>query len=559
MHWIEIPLQTIGGLGLFLFGMHLMSDGLKTAASNRIRNILSYLTKNRAIALFIGAGVTAIIQSSSATSVLVVGFVNAGLLTLKQAVSVVIGANIGTTFTAWIVSIVGKFSISAFALPVIGIGFFMRTFSKRRRFLEFGEIMLGFGLVFFGLDIMKDAFGPMKNSQIAINMFAYFGKNPLLGVLVGMVFTMLIQSSSAVIAIIQLLAFNGVISFQASIILIFGSNIGTTITAELASIGTTYNTKCTARANSLFNLFGVIIFIPFAWTGLYGSLVEYIFPGEITKTNIMAHIAVAHSIFNILNAVVFSASIDLLQKAAKKLTFVRKGDDKLMPKFLEERLLDNPSIAMDQAIKELIRMAELAKATVEEAQKGFFNEDEKLLKKVKKGEQAIDEFQEAITQYLVRISERHLDTRESSEYPILLHSVNDLEKVGDYSVNIVNYANTKIKNKLTINDSGKCHIEKMFEKLYELFDIVIKSLKTRDAENAVQAIKIEDEIDEMKAGCREEHIKRLKQSKGKPESEIMIMDLATNIEKMGDHLISIAKAVIKDLQWGKKIEIAESE
>ena len=244
-----------------------------------------------------GTGVTALIQSSSATTVMTVGLVNAGLLTLKQAVSVVLGANIGTTFTAWLVSVIGKFKISFYALPAIGVGFFMMMFSKRRRLKEIGEIVFGFGVLFLGLEIMKDAFSPLKKSKQIIDIFAYFSKNPLMGVLVGTFFTVILQSSSATIAVVQLLAFNGVISFDSALPLILGDNIGTTITAQLGTIGTNVNAKRTAHAHTLFNVIGVSIMLPFVWSGLYGRLVDFVFPGAITKTNIMAHLAVAHSLF----------------------------------------------------------------------------------------------------------------------------------------------------------------------------------------------------------------------------------------------------------------------
>lgn len=559
MQFIEMLFMTIGGLALFLYGMQKMSYGLKMAANERIRTVFSHLTNNRIIALLIGTGITALIQSSSATSVMTIGFVNAGLLTLKQAVSIILGANIGTTITAFIVSMVGKFKISTFALPAIGIGFALRTFSKKRSVVEIGEIVLGLGLIFFGLDIMKDAFGPIKKSQATADLLASFSGNPVLGILVGTVVTMILQSSSATIAIVQLLAFNGVIPFDAALPLILGGNIGTTITAQLASIGTNLNARRTAIANSLFNIIGVCIILPFVWLGLYGNFIELILPGEITNINIMVHIAVAHSIFNIIAAIIFAIALNLLLKAAIALTREKKEELEKAPKYLQERLIRNPSIALEQVIKELIRMAEIAKRTVENAQKGFFNNDEKLLISAADGEDTLDEFQQVITRYLIKISEKNLFTTESKEYPILLHSVNDLEKVGDYAKNIVRYAEKKSKNRLTLPDEGVEEINKMFDKLFELFDNVIDSLKSKDREMAMKAIAIEDQIDVMKDRCRENHINRMVQNKENPESGTMIMDLAINIEKMGDHLISIAKAVIKDLQWGEKISFTDDD
>jgi phosphate:Na+ symporter len=435
----------------------------------------------------------------------------------------------------------------------------MSNFSKKRSVIEIGQIVLGFGLIFFGLDIMKDAFGPVKKSEATAALLASFSRNPLLGVFVGTVITMIFQSSSATIAIVQLLAFNGVISFDAAIPLILGDNIGTTITAQLASIGTNLNSRRAARAHALFNIAGVCIILPFVWLGLYGNFIEYILPGEITSTNIMVHIAVAHCAFNVINAIIFTLAVNYLLKAAISLTKEKKEESEKAPKYLQEHLIRNPSIALDQVIKELIRMAEIAKRTVENAQKGFFNNDEKLLNKALEDEEILDDFQQAITQYLVKISEKNLFTRESKEYPILLHSVNDLEKVGDYAQNVVNYARIKSKKRLVLHEDGIRDINAMFDKLYELFDCVIVSLKTGDHEMAMKAIAVEDEIDDMKAKYRESHISRMMRNQVHAEAGTMTMDLAINVEKMGDHLISIAKAVIKDLQWGEKISIADED
>jgi phosphate:Na+ symporter len=522
-----------------------------------VRNILSHLTKNRVIALLIGLGITALIQSSSASTVMTIGFVNAGLLSLKQAVSVNLGANIGTTFTAWLIAIIGKFKISTYALPAIGIGFYLRTSSNKRRFNEIGTILLGFGLLFLGLDIMKDAFGSLKESDVVVDMFTQFSTNPLLGVLVGTIFTMILQSSSATIAIVQLLAFQGVISFDAALPLILGDNIGTTITAELASIGTSPNAKRAARANTLFNVIGVCIILPFVWVGLYGKFVEFLFPGEITQTNIMAHIAVAHSAFNVINATIFMVFINALLRAADMLVVKKKGLTEMTPQLLQEQLLPTPALAMEQVIKEIIRMAKLARKGVQYAQKGFNDSNEVLLKKAWEIENALDDFQHSITAYLVRISEQHLVTRESNEYPVLLHTVNDLEKIGDYSDNIVIHANHKIKGNFVIDENAATHVARMFDKVYEMFDIVISALESRDSVVAREAIGIEDELDFMKIECRKEGVERLKVNTGNAETEIIIMDLARNIEKMGDHLLNIAEAVGNELQWSRKTSLDE--
>ncbi len=555
MNWLDTTFLAIGGLALFLFGMHIMSDGLKAASGEGIRKLLSNLTKNRVIALLVGTLVTMVVQSSSATTVMTVGFANAGLLTFQQAISLILGANIGTTFTAWIVSIIGKFSIAAFAMPAIGLGFGLARFARRGRSQDIGNIILGFGLLFFGLDIMQDAFKPLAQSQAVIDMFATFSHNPLLGVLVGTIFTMIVQSSSATIAIVQTLAFNGIISFDAAIPLILGDNIGTTITAELAAIGTNLNAERTARAHTLFNVIGTVIVLPFVWIGAYGKLIDSLIPGAISPSNIMMHIAFAHSFFNVLNAIFFTIFLDFLTRMTTLVSFGKEGDGKWAPKYLKESLLSDPFVATEQVIKELVRMSEISKEIVLYSRDAFLKEDQKSIEKVHEGETALDYFQSAITKYMIRISEVSLDTRESMEYPILLHSVNDLEKIGDYADNIANYAELRIRKKLVFSSEGIEEISAMFSKLSELFDKVTASLQNRNSLFAHQAIEIEDEIDIMKSKVRQNHIKRLQAHDSRPESEMMIMDLATNIEKMGDHLTCIAKAVRKDLQWGRSPDL----
>ncbi len=265
----------------------------------------------------------------------------------------------------------------------------------------------------------------------------------------------------------------------------------------------------------------------------------------------MMHIAFAHSMFNVLNAMVFTVFLNALVKTATVLTWGKEQEVTWAPMYLKESFLSDPIVAMEQVVNELVRMCELARETVRQAQDGFFGNNEELLRRAAENESRTDEFQRAITRYLIAISERHLDTRESAEYPVLLHSVNDIEKIGDYAVNIVNRAHTKIDNKLDPLQEGVAEIWQMFDRLYELFDIVIESLRKRDGQRAAGALAIEDEIDRFKAQVRMNHVQRLKENRGQPEAELMVMDLATNIEKMGDHLISVAKVVAKDLQWGK--------
>jgi phosphate:Na+ symporter len=560
MNITSILFAFFGGLAIFLFGMNFMSEGLKNIGGNTFRQIMQSLTKNRFRGLLVGLGITCLIQSSSATSVMLVGLVNAGLLTLAQSVSVVLGADIGTTMTAWIVSVMGKVNITRYALPIIAAGFLCNFIAKKKKTRMIGQALLGFGFLFMGLGIMSDGLKPLSESEQIKNIFATFGRNPLLGILAGMIVTMILQSSSVTIAIIQVMAFQGIIGLEAALPLLLGDNIGTTITAQLAAIGGTRNARGLAMANSLFKIFGTLLFVPLLLTGWYQSFVCWLMPGPLEPSNVMMHIAVAHSTFNIVNVLIFTLLLwPLLIKLAGMLSFGRQLDVERESKFLDPLLLKDPPLAMQQAILELVRMTEIAKGTVRDAQEAFFTKDLHKSQVVREKEDVLDQLQDNITNYLIRISEHDLDTRESKEYPILLHSVNDMEKIGDYAKNIANYAEIRISKKIELPEKTSAGIVTMFNKLYELFDTVILSLREKNSMVAQQAIALEDRIDEMKLECRMRYLSQLSQRKARPEAEMMIMDVATNIEKMGDHLVSIAKSVIKDLQWGRKTlqEIAE--
>jgi len=539
---LELIFGLIGGLGLFLFGMKTMSEGLKKVASDRLRNILHLFTKNRLIAVFVGAAVTALIQSSSGTTVMVIGFVNAGLLTLRQAIGVVMGANIGTTFTAWLVSI-AVFKITVLALPTIGIGFVLNALGWSKKAKHWGQFLLGFGLLFLGLSIMKEAFSPIEDSQAVDKFFVNFSQYPILGVLVGAVVTMLLQSSSATIATVQVLAFKGLIGFDAAIPLILGQNIGTTITAQIASIGTGTASRQTARAHAIFNVVGVCYILPFVYLGLYSKAIEAIVPGEMTLKNIMVYIAVAHSAFNIFNTIVFLPLIGMLEKIAIKST--GKAKVEIAPSYLEKHLLATPSVAISQAIKEMVQMARLGKEALNDAMAGFLKDDVKVLAQVAKKEDIIDNFQEAITEYLVDISEQNLEEREANKLPALLHSVNDLERIGDHAENLVELAERKIEEKLSFSEEAISHLRRMLNETNQMLTQVVLAMEKDSEEEARLALKHDEILDELQMQLRESHIQRLQQGECQVLSGIVFLDCVNNLEKIGDHLKNISLAIIQ--------------
>jgi len=546
----DIIFGLIGGLGFFLFGMKLMSEALRSVAGEKLKDILQFLTKTPLLGIIIGAVVTLLIQSSSATSVMVVGFANAGLLTLKQAISVIMGANIGTTFTAWLISFLAIFKITNYALPAVGIGFAMTILGKSRTTKYWGQVILGFGILFMGLAIMKEVFQPLKESGAIKELFLKFSDYPILAVLVGTIVTMILQSSSATIAVIQILAFNGVISFEASIPLILGDNIGTTITAQIAAINANTTAKRAAMAHLLFNVIGVSYMLIFVYTGIYQRFIEFIVPGEITKNSIMLHIAVAHSAFNIFNTfVVFLPLLSLLEKASIKLVPQREGFIDFTPRYLEKHLLNTPPIAINQAIKETLRMMELAKKALDEAVIGFFEDNRKILDNVIQKEETIDNLQKEITAYLVQLTQKPLNSEESQTIPVLLHSVNDIERMGDHAENIVELAHRKIDQKAALTHWAIDELHLITDEVNHMFDELTNALENNDKTLAKRALKREERVNQLQLELKQNHVERLNEGKCKLISGLLFIDFVDNIEKIGDHLANVAESVMNNLRW----------
>jgi len=545
----QIAFMLIGGLGLFFFGMKIMSEGLKNIAGDRLRNILAMVTKLPILGVLVGAAVTCLIQSSSATTVMVVGFVNAGLLALKQAISVIMGANIGTTFTAWLVSSMAVFKVTQYALPLVGIGFALNTFGRTKKARFWGQVVMGFGLLFMGLGFMKDAFEPLQQSQHVKDIFVRFGDNPILGVLVGMMVTMLIQSSSATIAIVQVMAFNGLIGFPAAITLMLGGDIGTTITAQLAAVGTNLQARRAAMSHTLFNVIGVGYMMIFVYNGWFVKGVEFVIPGQITAKNIMFYIAVANSIFKIFNTAVFMPFIGALERASTFLVPKRKGAIEPGPQYLEKHLLETPPIAMQQARLETVRMMELAARSVATAVKSFFEDDLRAAKPVSELERAVDNLQSAITQYLVELSQRHLSQEISEELPVLIHDVNDIERIGDHAENIIELSERKIEKKLPLTDEAMKQLKLMWNELNSMMIETQEALRKNDTQISESVIRREQRINKFQVDLKRSHVRRLKERACDIKTGVVFMDLVDNLEKIGDHLTNIAQGVIGGMKW----------
>ncbi|MGQ9615007.1 MAG: Na/Pi cotransporter family protein [Spirochaetota bacterium] len=546
----HIAFNLVGGLGLFFLGMRMMSDSLKKVAGNRLRNTLDVLTRNPVLGLFVGTVATMLVQSSSVTTVMTVGFVNAGLLTLRQAISIVLGANIGTTFTAWLVSFFALFRVTNYALPAIGVGFLLTMFGKTHGMRMWGNFILGFGLLFTGLSLIKDAFVPLQESEALKKSLLTFGTYPVLGILLGIFMTSLLQSSSATIALLQIMAFSGLVDFRTCIPIVLGDNIGTTVTAQLASIGTNAAARRTAMAHTLLNIIGVCYMSIPVYTGVYAKFIEMLVPGPVTHNNIMLHIALSHSVFNVINSFfIFLPLTGLLERLTIKLTPVKPGELDMMPIYLERHLLNNPPIALAQSAREIIRMMDCARDALSDALKGFFNNNQNILDEVNRKEDVVDNLQREITQYLVELSQRQLEKDEAETIPVLLHSINDVERVGDHAVNLAELALRKITQKLPFEQEELDELRKIVDIVFSMFENTKRALKNNNNDFARMALEGEASLNEMQVLLKENHVNRVNDGRYNLLSGIIFIDFVDNIEKIGDHLTNIAQGVLRHLRW----------
>jgi phosphate:Na+ symporter len=546
----------LGGLGLFLFGMKIMSEGLQKIAGDRMRKILAALTNNRIIGTLVGLAVTAIIQSSSATTVMVVGFVNAGLMSLVQAIGVVLGANIGTTVTAQLIA----FKITKFALPAIGIGTGLKLFSRSKKWMYIGEILLGFGILFYGLHLMENAFVPLRKSQEFTDFFLTMGDNHLLGVLIGTVLTMIVQSSSATIGITLALASTGMLTFEASVALILGENIGTTITANLAAIGTNLAARRTALAHFLFNLIGVaymLLLFP-----VFLKIITFITPGDPDfviqtqqqaaslaasigdKPYIARHIANTHTMFNILNTIIFLPLVGILAKLTTLLIRGREEEMEFHLKFIDNRVLNTPPIALGQARSETKRMAQISLEMIDETVLFLMDGDEKRIKLLEKKEEMVDILQKEITDFLVALSQKSITPETSKDIASMMHMVNDLERVGDHCENLWRLGLRKKSQKVTFSETALVEIKELAEKTREFLAFVISALERRDATIAQKAEYMEEAIDQMESVLRNNHITRLNTGECAVLPGLIFIDMLHNFEKIGDHTHNVSKAIV---------------
>lgn len=527
----NMVINLFAGLAIFLYGMKVMSDALQKAAGNRMKKLLEILTRNRVLAVLVGTLITAIIQSSSATTVMVVGLVNAGIMNLSQAVGVIMGANIGTTMTAQLIAF--KFNDIVPIALIIGAIFVL--FGKKKNHRQLGELILGFGLLFMGMNNMSNAMKPLRDIPQFTQFMVDLQHNPMLGVFAGFILTAVVQSSSATIGILQALALQGLVPIEAALPILFGDNIGTCVTALLASIGANLTAKRAAFMHLVFNIIGTIIFLL-----ILGPVSEII---KVTSLDTVRQIANAHTIFNVTNTIVQLPFAPLLVKFVTKILPGKAEEDPTKLVYLDERILETPSVAVVQIIKEIVRMAEIAKANVKSAVDAILNGDEKLIEEVYANEKTINTLERRITEYLLAVSNKAISPEQSKRVADLFNTVHDVERIGDHAENLVELAQFKIDNGI---DFSKTAIKEMIQ-IFDIVDKVIESalaaLKNDDKEKVKEADMYENMVDDLRDTLRESHIKRLNNNECNVNAGVIFLDIITNLERIADHGVNIAGIV----------------
>ena len=534
---MDIAIGIMGGLGLFLYGMNLMGDGLQKSAGSKLKRIIELLTSNVIMGVLVGMVVTMVIQSSSATTVMVVGFVNAGIMSLTQAIGVIMGANIGTTITAQLVSL----DVDFLAPVALGIGIVIYMFSNKPKHKNIAEILIGFGILFTGMDFMKEAVKPLAGYQGFTDMLLSFGHHPILGVLMGFAITAIVQSSSASMGMLIALASQGLIPITAALPILYGENIGTCVTSLISSIGASRNARRAAIMHLTFNVLGSMIFM-FILSKPIVAIVTAIDPTDAAR-----QIANAHTLFNVINVIVLLPFNKLIVKLALKLvpeTKSEQDDDDKVVKYIDDRMIETPSIALANIVKETLRMGEKSKESLNAAMDGIVDKSKEKIELSFKREKLINELQKSILNYLLKLSKASLNEDSRETVDALFNTVNDIERIGDHAENIAELAKDIVDLEISFSDVGIGELKDMYNKVVSTYTYALEAMRTSNVELACKVIKMEEQVDMMEKSCRANHMNRLNSSSCSIESGVIYLDIISNLERVSDHAVNIAQQVI---------------
>ena len=536
---MQIVISLLGGLGLFLYGMNLMGESLEKVAGSKMKKIIELLTKNVFMGVLLGAAVTAVIQSSSATTVMVVGFVNAGLMGLPQAVGVIMGANIGTTVTAQIVS----FDLTGLAPLALGIGILLYLFGGNEKYKQVGEVFLGFGLLFTGMESMKAAVDPLAEYKGFTDLLTSFGKYPILGLLLGFAITAIIQSSSAAMGMLVVLASQGLVPLSAALPILYGQNIGTCVTSLISSIGANKNAKRAAMIHLIFNILGTILFL-LLLNNLVVKLVVSIDPDNVAR-----QIANVHTIFNIVSTVILLPCNKLIIKLAMRIVPDNQDgideDETRVIKYIDDRMIQTPPIALASIIKEVSRMGAKARDSVDNAMEGILEGSTEGIENSLKLESMINKLQKVILNYLLKLSKAPLSDEDRETVDALFNTVNDIERIGDHAENLAEIAQTAIDSQVVFSEQGQSEINDMYNKVISAYTYALEAMATSDINLAFKVIKMEEQVDIMEESCRVNHMRRLNNNLCSIDNGVIYLEILTNLERISDHAANIAEKVIQ--------------
>lgn len=555
IEYISSLFEFAGGIGMFLYGMNTMADGMQRSAGGKMKKLLGYLTSNRLLAIIVGAVITAIIQSSGATTVMVVGFVNAGLMTLVQAVGVIMGANIGTTITAWIVSLgqlgdAAKVMNPSFYAPfLIGIGAFVILFSKKDKVKNAGEIIVGIGLLFEGLTFMSSSIAPYTDAPIFSQAFQIVGSNPFLGILIGIIVTAVLQSSSASVGILQTLALNGVVTTNAAIYITLGQNIGSCVTALISSAGTTRTAKRAACMHILFNIAGALLF------GTVGFILFSIYPALAAHNITSVEISVFHTFFNITCTLVMFPFANLLVKISGLIVRENEKQDDFaeleakdavaaeIARHFDSRLLGQPSVAVETAKNEVITMGNLALDNIKYAAEATQKNDQTMVDKVYEIEHKVDLYEKYLTDFLIKVNNLSITQEQHLLVKNLFHAIIDIERVSDHAENIAELAKYKIEHQIIFSEKGTQELNQLWDKVVHCFEEAVKARGTGSRQAIQNVLRIEDEVDDLEEELRNKHIERLSAGLCIPSNGVVFLDILSNLERMSDHANNIVNCI----------------
>ena len=531
---------------MFIYGMNIMADGLQNAAGSKMKKILEVLTQNKLMGILLGALVTAIIQSSSATTVMVVGFVNAGLMNLTQAISVIMGANIGTTITGWLVSSAewAKFlSPSTLAPLAVMVGVIISLVGKKAKSKDVAGIIIGFGILFIGMSTMSDAVKPLRESEAFRTMFISLGANPFLGILAGAVVTAIIQSSSASQGILLSLAAAGLVPTKAAVFIIMGQNIGTCVTAILSSVGASKNAKCVGTMHLLFNITGTILFTIIALI-VFAKADPSLGEGIITMTQISA----IHTAFNIGTTIIMIPLSGLIIKIAMKVNGLERveAEDESKLVHLDRRMMSTPAVAVAGAKLETIRLSRIARENLAAALATLANHDGDKIASVKQKEGVINKVCDSVSEYLVELCSYHLNDKDSETVTSLLNTISDIERIGDHAENIAELAQEMANEGISFSEMAMGELDEMSKATLGSYDNAIKAMELDDVSHAVKTAFLEQQVNKMEKDLRQGHINRLSNAECSVSAGVRFLDLLGNLERVSDHAMNIAQVVLND-------------